>query len=668
VFRSICAFAACLACALFSGVAANGATVFETTELVGADAAADTALPAAQELEVATAGSYTLSLADLETPVLLQTLRAVVTRDLEVVAQVEVTYPTPPALPGAATQTFMATPGKYRVHVLGIPRQGEAGGGFSLKVMPAAGGTPLLDHADSVAAQSSPATGQSALQTTFNIGQAGAYNLTLTDHAFPLALASLQAILLRETDSGPVVARTGPGPFTVTTPGDYQLIVLATASSPDLAGLYGVRVAAGATIAYQSTQPVGNMAVGTAVTVANAGQYALTLADAAFPAALNSVAARVTQGDTLIGSLNAAGTTNVTAAAGDLRVFALAIPAAEEGIGAYQAQLSNAQETLLADIRTVDVSPDPASAAIYSFTPSTAVAAGAYQLKLEDLAFPAQFTSLVGALVQGTTVVGTVNKTSAAQFNLQSGAVKVLVAAKPPAASGNALFGITLSASTGTKVIESTQGVGGLFRANTVTIAATGSYDLVLKDLEFPARLATAQVALTRGTTLVAQIFGGGTAPREQLSTGTYVLNFLGQPAAAAQYGTYGLRVAESAPQPTVTLTATSSAITSGQSAALQWTSTNATGCTASNGWSGAKSAAGTETLGPLTANTTFALSCTGAGGTGTASLTVTVSAPASPSGGGGGGGAFNLYLLATLSVLLLVAQFRGGKGRARSH
>lgn len=55
--------------------------------------------------------------------------------------------------------------------------------------------------------------------------------------------------------------------------------------------------------------------------------------------------------------------------------------------------------------------------------------------------------------------------------------------------------------------------------------------------------------------------------------------------------------------------------INSGQSAELQWSSANATSCTASSGWTGSKATSGTETRGPLTVATTFTLQCTGSGG-----------------------------------------------------
>ena len=80
------------------------------------------------------------------------------------------------------------------------------------------------------------------------------------------------------------------------------------------------------------------------------------------------------------------------------------------------------------------------------------------------------------------------------------------------------------------------------------------------------------------------------------------------------------------APVPTATLTASPSPIASGASSTLTWSSTNATSCTASGGWTGTKTVSGTQSTGALTANTTYSLTCTGAGGTSTAaSATVTI-------------------------------------------
>lgn len=66
--------------------------------------------------------------------------------------------------------------------------------------------------------------------------------------------------------------------------------------------------------------------------------------------------------------------------------------------------------------------------------------------------------------------------------------------------------------------------------------------------------------------------------------------------------------------------------ITAGQSSALSWNSTDATTCTASNGWSGSKGLSGSENVSP-TATTTYSLSCNGAGGSVSKQVTIGVKA-----------------------------------------
>ncbi len=78
-------------------------------------------------------------------------------------------------------------------------------------------------------------------------------------------------------------------------------------------------------------------------------------------------------------------------------------------------------------------------------------------------------------------------------------------------------------------------------------------------------------------------------------------------------------------PVPTAQLSSYSTSINAGQTTTLTWTSTDATSCTATGGWSGAKTTSGSEAITP-SITTTYSLSCTGAGGTSnTVSVTVSV-------------------------------------------
>lgn len=76
--------------------------------------------------------------------------------------------------------------------------------------------------------------------------------------------------------------------------------------------------------------------------------------------------------------------------------------------------------------------------------------------------------------------------------------------------------------------------------------------------------------------------------------------------------------------KPTVTLTADPTTIDAGESSTLTWSSTNATSCTASGGWSGTKATSGSTSVSP-TETVTYTLTCTGPGGTASDDATVTV-------------------------------------------
>ncbi len=104
----------------------------------------------------------------------------------------------------------------------------------------------------------------------------------------------------------------------------------------------------------------------------------------------------------------------------------------------------------------------------------------------------------------------------------------------------------------------------------------------------------------------------------------TYTLTCTGTGGSAAQSATVSVKP----PAPTVTLSVGPSAITSGSSAMLTWSSTNATSCVASGAWSGTKAVTGTQSTGALTANATYTLSCTGTGGSAAQSATVSVTQP----------------------------------------
>ncbi len=85
------------------------------------------------------------------------------------------------------------------------------------------------------------------------------------------------------------------------------------------------------------------------------------------------------------------------------------------------------------------------------------------------------------------------------------------------------------------------------------------------------------------------------------------------------------------APAPTMSLSASSTNVSQGDSTTLNWSSTNATSCTASGDWSGTKATSGSETFNALTEDQVFTLSCSGNGGSAYESVSVTVQPAPAP-------------------------------------
>ena len=69
-------------------------------------------------------------------------------------------------------------------------------------------------------------------------------------------------------------------------------------------------------------------------------------------------------------------------------------------------------------------------------------------------------------------------------------------------------------------------------------------------------------------------------------------------------------------PSPTVTFSASPTAVNSGSQSTLTWGSTGATSCAAGGPWSNSGALSGTGLTNPLTSPTTFTFQCTGPGGT----------------------------------------------------
>jgi hypothetical protein len=635
---------------LAQGLAFGQDSLLDTVRTVGADNAP---APVEHTFSIATAGNYELTLTDLGAPAAeLAEVSFAVTRGTSVIG-------TPRDTPGMLAFNA-ATGGDYVVRITGRPGS-TAGSGLFRVQLRAAGSTTVIDEFIDVLAlpPGVPSSGQFVFDARFSAQVAGNYDIVLRDLQWPQQMATLLVAVVEE--GGPLLTAldavtTNPAQATVALAAgrEYHVFVIGEPPSATSGGLYSLRISGTGGVPFERTIGVAGVALLGEATL-TAGGSELVTGDLLFPVALEALGAHVVRGGQSVVSSLTSETKVFTAGAGVHQVFGYARPAPAGGAGqtggagTVRAQLRpTGQPDVFSGVLPVTL-PD---SGVFPYTFDVAVLAGGYRLRLADYQFPAAFTSVGIAVTQGGAVLGTpLASPGTLDVTTTAGRVQLLAFARPVAAGG--LFGVDLTPSGGgAPAIETTQGVGRLFTAYKVTVTGNARYDVTLTDVGFPANFGDLAAAVTRGAQREGFIYGPGTFDFTA-TPGNYFVNVIARAAANETSGTYGLAVTAKPPAPVITFTATPSKAVSGNSVDLTWSATNATACTASSGWTGAKAASGTERTAALTTNTTYSLSCTGSGGISDASLTVEV-LPASGGGqGGGGGGALDLRLLLLLAALL---------------
>ncbi|HUL19420.1 MAG TPA: hypothetical protein VLV29_09160 [Steroidobacteraceae bacterium] len=621
-------------------------------------ASASTAVPVEEQFDIANAGTYQVTLTDLgalETPAApLAAVKLAITKGTQLVG-------TP--LIGPGTLQFTATsPGTYVIRVVGMPGVQPGSGPIGLEVgNPAA----LYTFSDNLALPGAALpNGEAVINDTFTLSApSGSYTLTMQDFMLPDALTLATLILIPEGAAQPLAILPDPGSqatqvsVNLTQGVTYRLLAVALPGASG-AGLLGASVTSGSTVIRGSVVPVGVTQFVKTVAL-GAGAYTGRLTDLAYPNPLTQLAGVITLSGQLVATLAPGTIQNFNAVAGTYQVFVAAAPAAASpAAGSYSVLVQPSSGA--PSLSTARVVSAPGSAAqAYSFDTQVG-GAGSYVVNLANFSFPVSLTSLRLATVQGGALLstplanaGTMNITAAA------GPLTLLVLAQADPVQGG-VFDVNLTPKGSTNLLfDATQGVVGntlTFLARKITLDSSGTYLLNLTDVGFPADFANIAALISQGSSSVGTIYGSN-----QLAItgkpGDYFVSLIAQPANADQAGTYALSMAL-APVPTVTLTPSATQVASGATVTLTWTSTDATSCTASDGWSGSQAVNGSAVSSALTSTTNFTLTCDGAGGSQAKTVTVTVTGPS----GGGGGGAIDFWLLG------LIAGLAASRQRRRAH
>lgn len=643
--------AAAVACMPLLAATSRADVLLDETDLIGLPTVA---LPSEHSFVVTDAQALTVTLTDFAVPAAFGSLQVAVTLGGTLVGSASVDATTHTAtlpVPGAA--------GNYVLRVIGTPDTAQGFGSFGVCVAPASDATACVaaySFSGNIQTPASISTsGTSTLNTNFVSTVAGTYTVTLTDDAFPAATQSLSAGIFQGSSPISVGIPAGtPTSVTLAATTNYALLVAAVADATLQAGLYGIRITdPNGTILFDRTLPVGTMPASSIVNLSSPQTLSATLNDFAYPAALAQAGVAVTQGSASLAQLAAPGTTpSFSAPKGSVEIWQYAVAGAQPGV--YGLNVAAGTAAVFSNTEVVNPSP-AASQQSFAFAVNL-TAAGTYNLVTHDFQFPATLQSVTATVAQNGAVL---TQASNGDFTAAAGYVIVVVDAMPPQ-SGNGIFGVTVQTSGASPQVlfDQTQAVGGVFLTRSVTYGGSGSYDVTLTDLGFPALFGNLAVAISRGSELLGKIYGGGVV-KFSGTPGQYLFTIVASPnstglASTQNYGLYSIHVASSAP--TVTLTAGASTVKAGDPVQLTWSTQDATACTAggSSAWTGDQPLSGTTAV-VISATATLTLTCTGPGGSGAQSVTVTATPAPASSGGGGGGGGLDLAFLAALGVWVFV-------------
>jgi len=360
-------------------------------------------------------------------------------------------------------------------------------------------------------------------QHAFTDSAAEALTVTLTDFQTPAAFSSLQiAVTLGNTLVGSATVDATTHTAAVPLPaaaGNYMVYVIGTPDSVQEFGSFGVCVTRDADptprtcvpdFSYSDNLTTPNSPSSSAASTLNtnfttttAGAYTVTLADDAFPVALSSVSAIITQGSTQVGGIITATTpVQVNLQAGttyQLLAAAVADPNLQAGL--YGIHIAGPDGTVVFD----------RSIAVGALTAATAVtnpSSQALTLTVTDFDYPAALNGAGAAVTSGGIALGTLNAPGTLPIaSAPAGHIDVWTYATAGPQPG--VYSVNLSGNASllatTRVVNPPAGSGSLSFAFVVNLPSAGTYSLAVNDFEFPAQLLALSASVAQSGAVLPQ-------------------------------------------------------------------------------------------------------------------------------------------------------------------
>jgi hypothetical protein len=636
-----------------SSVGAGAQTLLDTTLVLGKKPD-----PVILPFNLPAAGSYRMTVTDFGTaaaPVRLGRVDAGIMRGSALVTAVNLTNASSSAV---VTKTFAAAAGEHRLVLAGQPAAPALVGSVGVRIDDPANGAVLLDTLQAFTVASPPTASPADFEHEF-AATAGSYTLEITDFALPQPLAVLYATVIRKSAgsvmfNGPV---TAPIALTLGADDTFEIFIHTELAGGAARGLVGVNLRDAATDVTKASavHELGEWPYRYAFDLPADASVTVTLTDLGFPFPLASLAGEtVRDGRRALPRLTPPAALTASAVAGNYVTYVDAL-APTTGPGSFGVRVTPAGAASVLDTVQNVVVPGPVTDVGTVNEAFDIATAGNYTLTLTDFGtsgFFDAFTSVALSLTRDDQVVGTLTMPGDIAFTAVPGHYNVAVIADPAGTAGDGLLGIAIHGGPGdATVFDRTAAVGTDFISAQIDVASANDVNVALTDLAFPAPFDSIRVAVTRGATRVGEIVGAGTFEFAAMP-GRYLVNLLAKPSGTVGYSTLGVNASVASPAPAITLAASSPSVTVGKNVTLTWSAANATSCTASGSWSGAKALTGSESIGPLNTNATYTLTCAGPGGDAAASVSVAVTQEQRS----GGGGAVDPGMLVLLALAVAAA------------
>jgi tetratricopeptide (TPR) repeat protein len=395
---------------------------------------------------VSSAGTYVVTLSDLQLPQALSTLTmAIAVSGGSLVAGTPLS-----TAPGTATVTAtVSLQPNVTYRIFGAGQQSTTGilnaGLYGVSVIPTGGGAAV--YANTVPVGAVTSLGSWSLT-------AGTYNFSLTDLGYPVALAQVGAVITTQGQSSASAQLTAAGNHSFTaTSATYQVFAFGVAASSGQ----------GSYVASLQPQPATGTAVfniARAVTASGSGAYAysfdtstvggetyeLDLADFAYPTQFTSLSVAAVQNGallapalTLSGSgVSKSGSQNFTPTTGPVSLLVFAQPAASAGAGLFGVNLiaNGAGSSTFQTTQSVGQ--------LFAVRKATVTTGGSYQVTVADVGFPAAFKNLAVLVTRGTTLIGSIYSAGSFTFSATGGDYYVNFLAQPTGTDQAGTYSISL--------------------------------------------------------------------------------------------------------------------------------------------------------------------------------------------------------------------------------